>query len=309
MVAHLLALCVRAEGGMLGCHRGDEGLHLHDVVHRSEGQHGLEAFLHCIGCPVWGPHQEASMNKELLDLLPRPTRVIQLALVLLAHLRPSLLGDGRPDGRRRSDHPLVVHTVTEAVLAIYVQAHEPVESEEGTDGPLVLVVRSPLRLHRALAGLWSKVEAELREGRAAVVEEVPQGVALLEDAPRRPGQGLRVRLLVGDQAGERHARALVADGRVRLHREVRRKRHPADRVLRQTAGVPRSHSAEELLQALVVPAPGRGGGHVLGGNLQEDTLAVQRGQVFPGPDVKPGSAVHRADLSLHAGEAAQIREA
>mmetsp|Transcript_15971 Transcript_15971/g.50141 ORF Transcript_15971/g.50141 Transcript_15971/m.50141 type:complete len:287 (+) Transcript_15971:827-1687(+) len=181
MVAHLLALCVRAEGGMLGCHRGDEGLHLHDVVHRSEGQHGLEALLHCAGCPVRGPHQEASVGKELLELLPRSALVEQLALVPLAQLRPGLLRGGRPDGGRRSDSPLVVHAVAEAVLAVDLQAHKPVEGEEGADGSLVLVVPNLPRLRLALgnplllrlAGPRSEVEAELREGFATVIEETP----------------------------------------------------------------------------------------------------------------------------------------
>mmetsp|Transcript_12755 Transcript_12755/g.41245 ORF Transcript_12755/g.41245 Transcript_12755/m.41245 type:complete len:408 (+) Transcript_12755:1447-2670(+) len=140
--------------------------------------------------------------------------------------------------------PVLADAVREAVLAIEVQAHHPVDGEEGADCPLKLVTDGAAGGYRVAradlahvqgAPLVEEVEVQLREADEVVVELL-QRIPWIQDA-RRNGSGPDP---VGGQpvhAGPEHAarriRVPLAAVQPLLHgRETlcgrRGKRHPPD---------------------------------------------------------------------------------
>mmetsp|Transcript_28283 Transcript_28283/g.81229 ORF Transcript_28283/g.81229 Transcript_28283/m.81229 type:complete len:259 (-) Transcript_28283:333-1109(-) len=159
-------------------HLGQDHVHLHDVVHRSEREQGKEALLADLdfsrrleqASPLLLLKQ-ACVHEQLLEEAPLRVLVEVQSLLALGHAQ--IVGLGEFDWV-----PFLVHAVGETVLAVRVQAHEPVDGVEGTNGALELVAHGatgaddPGRLgalHGARAHLAGvaveQVQVQLREGR------------------------------------------------------------------------------------------------------------------------------------------------
>mmetsp|Transcript_63602 Transcript_63602/g.186018 ORF Transcript_63602/g.186018 Transcript_63602/m.186018 type:complete len:323 (+) Transcript_63602:1200-2168(+) len=321
MVSDLLLRSVRSIGRMLGRHPWQQRHDFHDVVHRGQGQHGPDPLPLDREGAVRAPPQEPRVHQQLLEALPGAEFVELQTLLALAHLRPRLLNQGQPHRRRGPHHPQVVHAVAEAVLAVQVRAHEPVEGKEGTDGPLVLVVQPPrgklglnlLWLLQLRQGRQKQVQAKLREGSAAVVEEVPQAVVLVAHPPHCSSQRVGVQLLAGDHGGEVCVRRLPALARFGLCWKGRRERHPLDQLL----GLPRGRAleAQDRLRQRPGPRPPDlagppGPGPVLA--LPQPLLVEDRrhhpGRLLPGPDLGPSPRARHALLVLCGCEKPDVRQ-
>mmetsp|Transcript_44127 Transcript_44127/g.127637 ORF Transcript_44127/g.127637 Transcript_44127/m.127637 type:complete len:308 (+) Transcript_44127:1070-1993(+) len=145
-----------------------------------------------------------------LDLLQEGGPLSQL---LLAPLRAL--------GGLRKRLPVVADAKGEGLGAVRVQPHEPVDCEQGTKGPLVLVVPGAAAGHSPRIVLVDgQVERELGEGRAAVLKELPAGVVLVPYPPRGVPGPCPVGLPAAHQLLQQPARALRGHRRL-VHRRLR----------------------------------------------------------------------------------------
>mmetsp|Transcript_30329 Transcript_30329/g.100640 ORF Transcript_30329/g.100640 Transcript_30329/m.100640 type:complete len:591 (+) Transcript_30329:1063-2835(+) len=120
---------------MLRLHRGQQCLHLHDVVHRGQRQQRHHSRRVRLQRTVRGPDEKLGIEHERLELIP---------LAFAVELHPLLGGIQAVLAGVGADRAvLVVHAEGEALLAIDVQAHEPIDGEESPHRPLVLVTDSP----------------------------------------------------------------------------------------------------------------------------------------------------------------------
>mmetsp|Transcript_4236 Transcript_4236/g.12011 ORF Transcript_4236/g.12011 Transcript_4236/m.12011 type:complete len:559 (+) Transcript_4236:919-2595(+) len=278
-------------------------VHLHDVVDRRQGEQGHEAHFAHGDAAALLPHQ-TGVDQQPREVVPPALLPERQPLVGRAQLPP--LGGLRPHR-----HPVLVHAEGEAVLAVHVEPHEPVDGEEGPHRPLVLVPNRAARICVLRLGTPAlavqQVQAELWEG-VEVPVEVPQRVLRLRDAPRHlphlpPVRGLALHGRAEGGAGR--AAALPGHAGPHLGQGLRadgRQRDPLDQHPRVA---PRVHRVGPPagLRGRGLPARGGHGG--------------ARRVAGPGPDVELGANGQPVLLDLHAevevalgrGELLPVREA
>mmetsp|Transcript_55955 Transcript_55955/g.166446 ORF Transcript_55955/g.166446 Transcript_55955/m.166446 type:complete len:217 (-) Transcript_55955:301-951(-) len=201
------------------------GLVLHDIVDGSQDEHGLQPVLpdavridaHGHRCRL----EEPRRREQLVALDPRK-HVVEVDLLFCGGHVDKPLSLHLVE-RRRVQHglyvPLVVVAKAEALLAVEVQPHQPVDGVESAKGPGELLEARPagaqhlLRafLARLLHGGREGVERKLWEGMHHVVVELLErvgGVTDPRDGPvhrppirgdalrKRPGE-VRVRQVLG----------------------------------------------------------------------------------------------------------------
>mmetsp|Transcript_83118 Transcript_83118/g.258559 ORF Transcript_83118/g.258559 Transcript_83118/m.258559 type:complete len:662 (+) Transcript_83118:952-2937(+) len=200
VVADLLPWLVAAPlAAMLCVDDGRQDLDLHDVVDCCEHQH-RKGPLHVVARDLASAiaeaaAQEPGINHQVLHL--GPLHLLEEVLPLLQ----LLLAPHRQSGGGREGVPFLVHAEAEGLRPVGREAHDPVDHEERAQGPLVLVLRGAAArggLGR-LAVAGRDVERELREGRDAILEEVPAGVVLVAQAPRRVPRAVPVRPLAAQE--------------------------------------------------------------------------------------------------------------
>mmetsp|Transcript_8095 Transcript_8095/g.25192 ORF Transcript_8095/g.25192 Transcript_8095/m.25192 type:complete len:242 (+) Transcript_8095:1044-1769(+) len=154
-----LALAVVAKGAVTLLDCGAQGLVLHHVVDRGEHQHRPEAVLaHSMAAArMAGGEQQARGLEELVALAPREVVEEVDPLLVRGHAVEALVHEPLRAGALQHglQAPLVVVAEDEALLAVHVQAHEPVDRVKGAEGPRQLLpaaAATAQHLLRALAG-------------------------------------------------------------------------------------------------------------------------------------------------------------